>query len=386
MSVDTDLRGRSVVFALYYYAPYVSGLTIYIRRLAEDLARRGADVTVVASGHQPGLPRAEVIDGVRVLRSRPLIRIDKGVVAPGLLARAVRLGQRADAVIPVMPFAEAGVIASLVPRTRLLPVYVCDLRLGPGIASRIIEAAAARSARHAVRRARRHVVLSLEYAQASRVVGDLSDRAIAVPPPIDVNRFAHRSAKSLRDRLGIGDRQPVVGFVGRLVFEKGLPVLVEAMRAVRQRHPTAVLAIAGEGSAVAGEGVLKDLEREIQGDPNVVITGFLSDEDLLAFYSMCTVLALPSLDPLEAFGMVQVEAMLCGTPVVASALPGVAIPVRTSGMGLLATPGDPARLANALTRALDNPDVLRRPREEIEGAFDPAISYDAMAAAVTGVA
>jgi glycosyltransferase involved in cell wall biosynthesis len=101
---------------------------------------------------------------------------------------------------------------------------------------------------------------------------------------------------------------------------------------------------------------------------------------------MCTVLALPSIDSLEAYGMVQVEAMLCGCPVVASDMPGVRLPIRRTGMGLLIPRGDERALADALLRVLDRPEEFRLPREQIAEAFDPKPSYDAMAAAVARAA
>lgn len=379
--MTADVAGRSIVFVLYYYEPYTSGLTAYTRLLAEDLARRGAHVQVVTSQHEAELPLRETINDVEVRRHPVKARFGKGVVAPGLLMDAVRLGRRADVVAPVAPLAEIGAIAALVPRRTLLPIYVCDLRLQGGPLGWAIEQVAAASARLAVRRAHRHVVLSLDYARASRVVSRFTARAIGVAPPVEAERYRYRDPGPLRARLGIDDR-PVVGFAGRLVFEKGVPVLIEAMRAVRRSHPDAILAIAGEGRAVAGGGMADEIHDEVRNDHDVIVTGFLSHDDLLAFYSMCTVLALPSIDPLEAFGMVQVESMLCGSPVVASALPGVRLPIQSTGMGLLVRPGAAGELATALTRVLDDPDRFTRTRAEVMSALDPAISYEAMARAV----
>ena len=67
-----------ILFALTYYRPHVSGLTIYVQRLAEALAARGHVVTVLTSHYDPGLPREEWIDGVRVVRAPVLFRISKG--------------------------------------------------------------------------------------------------------------------------------------------------------------------------------------------------------------------------------------------------------------------------------------------------------------------
>ena len=94
--------------------------------------------------------------------------------------------------------------------------------------------------------------------------------------------------------------------------------------------------------------------------------------DLAAFYAAIDCLALPSVNSTESFGLVQVEAMLCGTPVVASALPGVRQPVLVTGMGEIAPIGDAAGLAAALAKVLSDRERYLRPRVEIAARFDLA--------------
>lgn len=365
------LAGVRVLLVLYYYSPYSSGLTAYARALAEHLARMGAEVEVLAGRHEPGLARIEGMAGVRVTRLREIASIGKGMVLPGLVPTAVRRARRVDVVIPVMPLLEAAPIAALTPRERLLPVYVCDLRLDGGILARTVEALAARSAAWTVRRAASFVALSREYAAASRVVGRDAGRAVGVRPPVDPGAYSPGDQAALRTRLGLDGRR-VIGFVGRLVAEKGVDVLIAAAREARRAIPDATLVIAGEGDRVAGGGLGAQLRALIRPADDVRFTGFLSHDDLRAFYAMCDVVALPSVDPLEAFGMVQVEAMLCGAPVVASDMPGVRFPVTATGMGLLAPPGDVAAVADALVRVMCDRAAFVRPRDEVVHALDPA--------------
>jgi glycosyltransferase involved in cell wall biosynthesis len=86
---------------------------------------------------------------------------------------------------------------------------------------------------------------------------------------------------------------------------------------------------------------------------------------------------LPSLNRTESFGLVQVESMLCGTPVVASALPGVRVPTQATGMGLTTPPGDADALADALIRVLGEPGRYRRPRPEIEAVYSTVRTAEA---------
>jgi len=88
-----------------------------------------------------------------------------------------------------------------------------------------------------------------------------------------------------------------------------------------------------------------------------------------AFFAACDVLVVPSLNSTESFGLVQVEAMLCGTPSIASNLPGVRQPPRITGMGEVTPIGDSNALADAIVRVIEEPGRYIRPRHEIEEAF-----------------
>ena len=360
------------------------GSRLYVRQLAEGLVRRGARVVVLCGRHDDTLPAREWIEGVDVHRLRPLARLDKGVLIPGLVPATARIARSADAVIPVLPLAEALVVRAVAGR-RTLPLYVCDLRLADRPASRVVERIAAMSARAAIASSRRFCALTGDYAAASRVVGRYADRALEVRPPVDVDAFSGVDRVRARARLRIHPTARVVGFVGRLVAEKGIPVLAEAMRRVREVVAGAELVVAGEGDAVAGGGLGTELRALLADEPWVRFTGHLDDDDLPAFYSAVDVLALPSIDPLEAYGMVQVEAMLCGTPVVASDMPGVRVPITRTGMGRLAPPGDPGGLADALVAVLSRPQEHVRSREQVLDALPPGEPVDALIAAIRGM-
>jgi len=97
------------------------------------------------------------------------------------------------------------------------------------------------------------------------------------------------------------------------------------------------------------------------------------------FYAMCDVVALPSRT--DCFPSVQVEAMLSGTPVVATDIPGAREVVRVTGMGRLVTPREPAALAEGLIEVLRNREAYLKPTEQIRRTFDPDVSirsYEAL--------
>src|SRR3990172_10124205 len=122
-----------ILVALTYYRPHVSGLTIYVERLARALAKRGHAVTVLTSHYEPSLPYEEVMDGVRVVRAPVLARVSRGVIMPTLSFLATKFVWQNDVVSLHLPQLDASGIAT---RARLFDkpavlTYHSDLLLPP---------------------------------------------------------------------------------------------------------------------------------------------------------------------------------------------------------------------------------------------------------------
>ena len=326
-----------VVMALNYYAPYVSGVTEAARLTAEGLAARGLRVLVVAGHHDPSTPAHDRIGGVDVIRTPVALRIGKGIISPSFAPTVIRWGRRARVVNLHLPMLEAGAIAAGLTDVPVVTTYQCDVTLPPGVFNsfqvRVLDASHAL----ALRRSRVVAVTSDDYARTSRLVEALRDRTVPIPAPaID------RSGGTPKFRQGTG---PHIGFLGRIVEEKGLEYLVEGFRKL---GPDARLLIGGDFAKVAGGSVVDRVRAAIGDDPRIQLLGFVAEDDLPAFYASLDVFVLPSVNSLEAFGIVQVEAMMAGVPVVASDLPGVRIPVQRTGFGRVVPPRD----ANAIAEAL----------------------------------
>jgi glycosyltransferase involved in cell wall biosynthesis len=348
---DVDL-----LVAVTYYAPYVSGLTNVARDVAAGLAARGHRVRVVTSRHDPALPRREVLDGVEVQRVPVLARWGKGVLSPGYVPAVRRAARLARLTNLHLPMPEAGAVALRLPGPAVV-TYHCDVSLPPGPLNRAVGAVIDLSSRTALRRADRVVVTSQDYAEHSRVWSAMAGRTTVIPPPCHA-----RPAGRPRFRDGAGLH---VGFLGRIVEEKGLPYLVQAFQALGD--PAARLLVAGDFTDVAGGSVVDDVRRMAGGDERIRFLGFLPDADLADLYASLDVFALPSVNSFEAFGIVQVEAMMAGVPVLASDLPGVRTPVRETGFGMVTAPRDVAALTAGLARlresGLDRVAGARRARE-----------------------
>jgi glycosyltransferase involved in cell wall biosynthesis len=370
-----EWAAMKILHALTYYHPHLSGLTIYVERLAETLAARGHEVTVATSRHLPALARAEKRNGVRVVRAPVLLRVHKGVISPAFTAAAFRLMREHDVVNLHLPLMEAGALAFLARGLARRPVvltYHCDLRLPPALASRPIELTLTLMHRLAGRLANRIVTYTRDYAEHSSFVSRYLAKVETVYPPVIQAPPEPGAAAALRARIAPGGER-VVGFAGRVATEKGIEHLLDALPALEAAVGPVRVAVAGPYEGVLGERYYEQLQPRIERNRDrLVFLGELHGADLAAFYAACDSLTLPSVNSTESFGLVQVEAMLCGTPVVASALPGVRQPVLVTGMGEIAPIGEPAGIAAALGKVLGDRPRYVRPRTEIAARFDLA--------------
>lgn len=310
---------------LNYYAPYVSGLTNVARDVAEALVHRNWRVQVVTTRHDQVLAPTEIMNGVEVHRARVLTRIGKGPISPDFVRQAIAATGHAAVANVHLPMLEAGVITRF-SRTPVVATYHCDVSLPPGPFNDAQRLAIDASSRMSLRRSASVVVTSDDYAQHSRLWPQLSGRTVAIPPPCH-----DRGGGRPRYRDGKGFH---IGFLGRIVEEKGIEYLVEAVRSIDD--PDLRLLIGGEFSAVAGGSIIDRVRACIDGDGRIRLLGFLTEPQIADFYASLDAFALPSVNPFEAFGIVQVEAMMCGVPVLASNLPGVRVPVQETGFGRIA--------------------------------------------------
>ena len=356
---------------LDYYRPNVSGLSLYVERLAEALAAKGHAVTVLTHRHRPDLPGEERDGAVRVVRAPVLLRLGKALVSPALLAAARREMKQADVLHLHAPLV-AAVPLALLARARRLPFIVtshCDLRTPPGLVSRMVETIARFSQNFALDRAARVVTYTEDYAKNTPSLARRSARVGWILPPVPDPPASALAPPAVRAKYGIPG-QPVLLFLGRFAEEKGLPELLTAFAEVRRRFPQAQLVLAGEKDSVPGEKVGERLAPLLaDASSGVVATGLVPPDKVSELFSIADVLVLPSINSTESFGLVQVEGMLCGVPSVASNLPGVRQPVTMTGMGAIAPIRDAAGLARQLLAVLESPERYRRSREEIRRTF-----------------
>ena len=316
-----------------YYPPYPGG----IERVVEDLSlglRDAYDTRVLACTDRPGPARHERLDGIPVTRAGLQTVALRVPLALGFYSWYRRLLRRADLVQFHLPFpaADAAALLAGLDGVRSVAWYHCDVVRHPwahGLYGILL--------RRFLRKVDRILVASRGLLESSPFLAEVREKCTLVP-------------------YGVGPHGPAeafplpkdfVLFVGRLVDYKGVDVLLEAMRGI-----PAPLVVAGDGPRRES---LRRRAAELGLDGRVHFLGRLSAARLQHCFRSCRLLVLPSVDRSEAFGLVQLEAMAHGKPVVNTRLPTGVPEVSLDGRsGLTVPPGDPDALAGAVRRILDD--------------------------------
>lgn len=350
---------KKLLCIINYYYPYVSGVSEYARLACEELAKKGWEVTVLASNHDK-LSKNEVINGVKIIRAPIICKISKGTVSTEFIRLSRKLAKQADAIYMHLPMMEAGIIASLINTNKLVVTYQCDINLPSSLINKIIVKFMNISHHRCLKKCKKIGVTSMDYALHSSEISEFSNKVVELGAPI---KEYFPCEKTYRDQNDTG----IIGFCGRIVAEKGIEVLLKAFALIQREYPTVKLLVGGDYENVAGGSIYDELKKFIEEKrlTNVHFLGKLPEEKMAQFYSSLDVFVLPSNNKLEAFGMVQVEAMMCGTPVVASSLYGVRTIVQKTGMGEVFIKDDYKDLAKKIISVMNNRDKYVKNRETI---------------------
>lgn len=352
---------KRILFVSNYYAPYTSGVTEVERLVAEKLVSLGYKVKVITSRHDNSLPKQEMLNGVEVERCNVQFKISKGTVSFPFFIKVILSARQYDLVNMQLPMLESGVLSLFIKKRKLIPMYHCDINLPNGLFNNFIVKIMDIQHKICLRRSQSILVTSKDYANHSRIAYKYSDKFVEVGGTIkEVNPGTYVKHNKYR-----------IGFCGRIVEEKGIDVLIKAFAILQQQGVKAELLIGGDYQNVAGGSIYPKLKEYIDENKieNIEFIGKIKEEELGKFYSSLDVFVLPSINSLEAFGLVQVEAMMCGTPVVASDLYGVRTIVQKTGMGEICKRGDEANLALCIRKVLENREYYVKTPEFISNIY-----------------
>jgi glycosyltransferase involved in cell wall biosynthesis len=334
-----QLRRLKVLHVGKFYPPHMGGIETHLQALCAELTKCH-DLRVVVANDGP-VQTDEVLDNVAVFRVPTRLTLASTPLCPGMVAQ-IR-NSDADIVHIHLPNPMA-VLAYLASghRGRLIVTYHSDT-----VRQKVLGTMFEPFLHQALRRCSAIIATSPNYLRTSPVLARHAGRCHVIPYGIALDQFERCEPAAISPlRKQFGDR--LVISVGRLVYYKGFEFLIQAMSKVNGR-----LLIVGDGPL---REKLQQLVHRLGLGDRVTFAGEIQNEQVVPFYHAANVFALASVARSEAFGIVQIEAMAAGLPVVNTQLDsGVPFVSLHDQTGLTVPPEDPEALAAALNRILDDP-------------------------------
>jgi glycogen synthase len=372
---------RILTLSWEYPPRVVGGLGRHVAALTRALAAQGHEVHVVTRDH-PDAPAEEWVDGVHVIRvgeAPPVIPFED--LVPWVLAFNNRVQSAASRILAthdidvvhahdwLVAHAAAGVKDAFgVPLVATVHATEHGRHQGylPGPMNKLIHQTEWWLTYEA-----RRVITCSQYMrdQVSRIF-ELPDAKVdVIPNGVAVRDFALPEAEVAAFRHELTpDGRPLLLFAGRLEYEKGVQTVLSALEHVEGRLGPVRVLVAGVGTY---SEELRRMVAELGLDDRVTFTGFLEDHDLRLHYAAADVALAPSI--YEPFGLVAVEAMACGTPVVVGDTGGLR-EIVAEGHGLSFRPQDERHLADRLIEVLTDrslaDDLIARGRARIQARYD----------------
>ncbi len=338
-----------ILFYSSYFYPYTSGITTYPFKIISHLAKKH-DITVLTFNHKINKYEEESISGFNIKRMPYLIKIYKGFISPQSFTYFFDEIKRNDLIIINLPNVEGLVLTLLAKlyRKRVISILHCFLGLSQKLYLKIINSIT-------------NLIITFQLLLSDKVISYTDDYINSLPinkliknkletvlPPILKLPVSKNKKTQL---LKLKGNKVWIGYAGRISNEKGLEYLIEGL-------PNSVeLIFAGPyGLEVSGENSYYLTIKKLLDTRKIKyrFLGNLNNVELGAFYRTIDVLVLPSTNRTEAFGMVQAEAMLLGTPVISADLPGVRVPVKLTRMGSTIRPKNSDQINKSIKRILKN--------------------------------
>ncbi|MDO8571216.1 MAG: glycosyltransferase family 4 protein [bacterium] len=342
------------------FSPYKGGIGMVAFHNAQILAKAGHEVSVFTPRYASlkNVAAKETIDGCLVVRLKPLLQYGNAAFLSSLCG-VLRGFNAFHLHYPFLGGAELVILAKILFKKRLVVTYHMDL-IGHGFFKNMFTVYSRIMIPFIVKYADGIFVTSFDYAGQSLLAPFLttqSEKFKELPITVDTNHFKPDVVPDeIKKRHALSSDERVILFVGGLDsahYFKGVTYLIDAAALLMRRDdvPRFRVLIIGEGDLRPS---YEQYAKEAGVSENIIFVGTISNDDLPAYYRSADVSVLPSIDSSEAFGLVLIEAMACGTPVIASDLRGVRSVVGR-GTGILVPPKDTKQLAEALVAIISDP-------------------------------
>lgn len=353
----------------YDYHAFTGGVPRYVKELSELQAEYGHDVCVFSCYNGSGHSRYITVNNVKIRRFRyfEFLRVP---VSLEMCIAFLRMKEKPDIVHIHHTYPIVGEIITILSKLRRIPVVTTvhnePVLLNNSILNRIaymlwrnILAKISFGLADAI------IVTTRDFAETSDIFRSMTNKLYEIPIGIDLYRIDTNYSMEIGVIEGSRDRdRSYLLYVGRLVPEKGLHVLIDALKIVKSssiKSSSIMLYVVGPWERDDEVEYKRELDRMIEAynlHENITFLGRISDDELHRMYGGARALIVPSLTRRDNFGIVQLEAMAHGVPVIVSDLPGLR--VVAGDAAIVVRTGSAQELAEAILRIMDD-----RVREEM---------------------
>lgn len=355
-----------------FYPPVFGGIETATYELAEGLIARGVPTDVLCANTERRAVR-DTYGPVRVSRAASYAKLLSTSMAPGLITELARMRGLHDIVHVHLPNPMANLALRLAPpKARIVLHWHSDI-INQARALKLYEPLQ----QWMLKRADAIIATSPPYAAHSPWLRPFSEKVHVVPLGIQPDRLQQPEQALVDARRALrarhGDR-PLVFSIGRMATYKGFDVLIEASRALQ---PQALVVVGGGGELLETH---REQVRRLGLEDRIVFTGRLSDLEVAAYMAEAILFCLPSTNRAEAFGMVLLEAMVAGLPIVSTDIAGSGVPwVNAHGESGLNVPvQQPQALADAINLLLGNAVLARQYGDAGRRRFETHFTADRM--------
>ncbi len=341
-----------ILFFSSYFYPYTSGLTTYPFKILSHLSKKH-QITVLTFNHFKNQCQEETVNKIRIIRLPYLFKISKGYISPQSIYFFIKFLKNTDLVFLNLPSVEGLplILLSKLYQKNNLSLFHCFIYF-KSLVLKPIEWLTNLITILQMFFSHKVIIYTKDYLKNFFIYSLINKKIVITLPPIKTYSIEKKMFKKFKQ---IKKNSIWVGYAGRLSSEKGLEYLIKAVSYIKNKKISLVFA-GPYGKQVVGENnyYLKIKTLLKKNKVNYLFLGNLSENNLRAFYKIIDILVLPSINHTEAFGMVQAEAMVLGTPVIASNLPGVRVSIQLTKMGLLVKAKNNQQLTQAILKILNN--------------------------------
>lgn len=329
----------------------IGGVENYVYNLSKELVKRGHKVTVICA-NEPNTERKETINGVDVKRLLYLGKIANTNITPTFPLELFK--EDFDIIhthLPTPWSADWSVIFAKLKKRPVILTYHNDI-VAKGFANYIAKFYNLTSLNLVLRIAKKIIITQPKYFEHSPYLKEYKDKIEVVPVGVDTERFKP---------LNVDEEEHTLLFLSildRFHEYKGLGYLLKALKTVKNEIKDVKLIVGGDGEL---KTYYQEMANRLGIGDNVEFVGFIPDSKLVEYYNRCSVFVLPSYSSdQEGFGIVLLEALACGKPVVTTEIVGVSNDVHEFNAGIVVKPCDVKSLADAILGVLQDSDLRRR--------------------------